>query len=145
MEKYPSRFSSVSDVFDQLLGKDKPAFIDGGQRTSLQDAIAIIHQAGGIAVLAHPGYYQERLLSILDFFLTVGGDGIEGYYVYSSSFALIGATETNTYIQKLAKKKKLLLTGGSDYHGHFKTVKLGEAQLPLPEFQKVQQKINTIK
>ena len=80
---YPQEFSSVRDVFDKVIGQGKKAFIETRDRVSINDAIPIIHKAGGLAILAHPGIYPlEHARKLIDFFSKNGGDGIETYYPY---------------------------------------------------------------
>ena len=51
--------TDVRDAFDRYLGAGKPAFV-GKDQLSMSDAIAMIHDAGGLAVLAHPGWAGTR-------------------------------------------------------------------------------------
>ena len=68
LKKYPDKFKSVRDVFDQEIGAGKPAFFETNDRVSIKDAIQIIKGADGIAILAHPGIYtrEESLKLIAD-------------------------------------------------------------------------------
>src|SRR3989338_5511378 len=59
IKKYPGKFSSVRDVFDKLIGRGKKAFIKTESRVSIPNAIKIIKQARGLAILAHPGIYPR--------------------------------------------------------------------------------------
>src|SRR5881396_1180351 len=52
--------SSIQDAFDRFLKKDAAAYVEKA-RLSPADSIALIHEAGGVAVLAHP--YQLNLPS----------------------------------------------------------------------------------
>ncbi len=99
---------------------------------SYEDIIKIIHDAGGIAVLAHPTLYKfskseiEKAISDLK---AVGLDGVEGYYPTYSR-------QEREYILSLAKKYDLVVTGGSDYHGDTKPgldLKDGYGNLNIPD------------
>ena len=84
----------------------------------LQEAINLIHKAGGCTVLAHPifiGVSEARLLGLLDDFIAAGLDGLEAY----TSGA--GNDGIDRYIT-MARRKNLIVTGGSDFH---QTVKGG--------------------
>lgn len=131
IDKYPEKFSSVKEVFEQLLGEGKPAEIHSPY-SSLRDAIEVVHQAGGIAILAHPGYYSEDVFSpLLTYFIKHKGDGIEGYYFYENQrYKFRQNIDTNAYFQELATRKKLLISGGADYHGSIKTARMGDANVP---------------
>lgn len=74
-----------------------------------EDAVRLVHHAGGIAVLAHPTYTHDlpRALANLR---TSGLDGMEVYYTgYTPAI--------RSTLRKLAYRYGLLPGGGSDYHG----------------------------
>jgi len=77
------------------------------------EAIALIHQAGGLAVLAHPQQLEKstgNFARIIADLHSQGLDGIEVYYpTHSRQFRKL--------LQRLVEKHDLLKTGGSDYHG----------------------------
>ena len=74
-----------------------------------EKAIAVLHEAGGIAVLAHPGHWvSDRDVERLK---TLGMDGIE--IIHPAHDEML----TNFYTD-VAHRLSLLTTGGSDYHGH---------------------------
>lgn len=90
-----------SDLFVYV---EMPDFTESVQR---------IHEAGGIAVVAHPFtsfYKKEDMLKIL---LDSGVDGIEAYSNYHTP-------EQNAYYEAFAKEHNLLITCGSDFHGEKK-------------------------
>ena len=79
-----------------------------------------IHEAGGLAIVAHPYQtfyeHEERLQYALD----CGIDGLEAYSNYHKPFH-------NTYYEDFAHKHNLLITCGSDFHGEKKpSIRLGE-------------------
>lgn len=90
----------------------------------LEQAIKVIHNAGGYAVLAHPisleKTYGVNIEDIFGMFRDVNLDGIE---IFNSKHTL---SDIKRYL-KLAKKEKLLISGGSDFHGDIMkpNVKLG--------------------
>ncbi|MCL2704352.1 MAG: PHP domain-containing protein [Defluviitaleaceae bacterium] len=94
-------------------------------------AVREIHQAGGYAVLAHPGEHNMINMNSLDIFqseatriLEYGLDGIECYYPAHS--------EAITRIcLDLCSEKDLLITAGSDCHGSFGKTRLGEMNIPV--------------
>jgi len=79
----------------------------------VDDAIRLIHQSGGIAVLAHPPYItrERRLLEKLVAELV--GLGLDGVEAYNNGSNL----EDTDWLIKLARKHDLIVTGGSDFHG----------------------------
>jgi len=85
-----------------------------------EQAIEAIHASGGIAVLAHPGTDVGTQDELVEKLLALPFDGIE---VFSSCHA---DTTAEFYFKK-AQEKKLLITGGSDFHGKNKPkVRLGQ-------------------
>ena len=95
------------DAFDRYLGAGRPAFV-GKEQLSMRDAIAMIHAAGGLAVLAHPGSggTRERIESLR----ALGLDGIEVKHPSHS------ASDT-TRLRGLCEQFGLVMSGGSDWHG----------------------------
>ena len=114
---------SVQEAFDRFLRNDGPAYI---ARTllSLRNSIAMIHEAGGFASLAHPTRYAESEAASLAF-ASAGGDGLEIYYRND------GPDEIANGLQ-LARRLGLTPTVGSDFHGLHPN-ELRPATIPIPE------------
>jgi len=135
IKKYPDKFSSVRDVFDKLIGRGKKAFIKTESRVSIADAIKIIKQAKGLAILAHPGIYPRELsLKLIDYFVANGGDGMETYYPYhiicpELKIDAAGNKKLIEFYKKIVKSKNLLESGGNDHHDMYRST-LGEIQIP---------------
>lgn len=86
-------------------------------RVSVKEACGAIVASGGIPVLAHPKEYELRYnIKIEDYIEKLIDAGVKGIEVYNSIHTV---KDTKRYI-KLAKKYKLITTGGSDYHGPLK-------------------------
>ena len=85
----------------------------------LRDAAALIHDAGGIAVLAHPGQNLGGDDTLLYGIIEEGIDGIEAFSSYHSQ-------EASARYVKIAEENGLLVTCGSDFHGkHKPNIRLG--------------------
>jgi predicted metal-dependent phosphoesterase TrpH len=97
----------LRDAFDRYLGFRKPAFVPK-HTLGLADAIRMVHAAGGIAVLAHPGGAGVR--EWLETLIALGLDGVEVRHPGHSAedIARLGA---------LADHLDLVPSGGSDWHG----------------------------
>ena len=97
----------VRDAFDRWLGFRKPAFVPK-QTLGVAEAIRLVHSAGGIAVLAHPGASGTR--EWLESLAAVGLDGVEVRHPSHTAedIARLGA---------LADHLGLVPSGGSDWHG----------------------------
>jgi len=105
---------------------------DAAPQPSALDGIALIHQAGGVAVLAHPGL--NRTDDDIPELAAAGLDGIECFHSKHS------ASMTRHYLE-LASRLSLLVTGGSDCHGLSKGKPLiGSVLLPYPYVEKLKVK-----
>ena len=97
----------------------------------MDEAINLIHAAGGVAVLAHPPFISpERavLLELFDTFSQMGLDGIEAYNSGSSN-------DDIDWTITAAVQRGLLVTGGSDFHGLTKgniAIGNGRGNLKIP-------------
>lgn len=98
---------SVDQAFEQFLGRDRPAFV-AKPEVPAPKALALVHEAGGVGVLAHPGHWTPS--AIIRQLVEEGLDGIET--VHPSHDASL-----QQYYGRLARGHGLLETGGSDYHG----------------------------
>lgn len=108
--------ASIQEAFDRFLKKGAAAYVEKA-RLSPAESIALIHDVGGVAVLAHP--YQLKLSSheeldqLVGELADLGLDGVEAVYSRHS------AAERASY-SEIAARNGLLVTGGSDYHGSYK-------------------------
>jgi len=123
-------FPTVDAAFATLLRKGRPAYVTV-ERLEPEGAIALIHEARGVAVLGHP--YQLKLdAAALD--AQVAGlkrAGLDGIEVQHSNHD----PERQSLYESLARKYDLAGTGGSDFHGDVKPdIRLGRAWggAPIP-------------
>lgn len=114
---------TFDEAFDKYLAKKKAAYVEK-EKVAPEEGIKLIHNAKGLAVLAHPKYCGaktfEEVEALVRRLKQAGLDGIECFYSDHS-------VEETEYYLSLAEKYGLFVTGGSDYHGttlHDK--KLGE-------------------
>lgn len=105
--------SSVKEAFDRYLASDKPLYLPKEVLTPAQ-AVGLIHDAGGLAVIAHPGLIpmrEEKLSARIEtLILRDGIDGIEAHYSQHSP------AETERFVS-LARRAGAIVTAGSDFHG----------------------------
>ena len=101
--------ATQNEAFDLYLGEGKPAFVAHLGLTPVQ-AVQLIHAAGGLAVLAHPGLYLGDLADLIDELVAAGLDGLEAFY------PLHTPEQVESFV-RIARARNLLLTGGSDFHG----------------------------
>ena len=95
------------EAFDRWIGFGRPAYM-AKERFDVADAIALVHQAGGLAVWAHPGESASptRILRLAD----MGLDAVE----------VLHPSHPPSLSQRLfdnTEKAGLLPSGGSDWHG----------------------------
>jgi hypothetical protein len=121
---------TMHEAFQKYLGMQGAAYVRK-DRLKAQRAIDAIHQAGGVAVLAHPVQLkldEESLEHTLAALVDLGLDGIE---VLHSDHEPVDVERFTT----LAERFNLLTTGGSDYHGSGKSVALGSPRAPIAWFE----------
>lgn len=101
---------TLDEAFERFLKHGKPAWVPKF-KISAPDAIQLLHDAGAVAVMAHPGL--NRTDDIIPPLVEAGLDGLECFHTKHST------SMTEHYMQ-LADKYELLVTGGSDCHGRSK-------------------------
>jgi predicted metal-dependent phosphoesterase TrpH len=120
--------SSLDQAFERFLKKNRPAWVPKA-KMSAQTAIELIHQAGGMAVMAHPGL--NRTDEVIPVIAQAGLDGLECFHTKHSPSA-------SAHYLSMAKQFNLLVTGGSDCHGLSKGRPLiGSVRLPYEHVQKL--------
>lgn len=111
-------------AFSQIL--TRPEIHIQREKTSPESAIRAIREGGGIPVLAHPIYLEREgfLNDALEEFVSYGLLGLEAYHS-DQSFG-----DVRRYI-RLARQHRLLVTGGSDFHGEHKPeIQMGVPRIP---------------
>jgi len=120
--------SSEGEAFKRYLGAGKIGDIRA-HWPAMAQAIAWIHAAGGVAILAHPGKYDltwTKLRRLVADFVAAGGDGIEVSYGGENR-------ERIRELVRMANQQRLLASVGSDYHSpRYHWTELGKFP-PLPE------------
>ena len=115
-----------NDAFERLLGRGQPAYVP---RHGLcgPEVIEVIHDAGGIASMAHPGVTADD--SLIPVLADAGLDAIEVWHSDHSP-------EQRRHHRELAERLRLAKSGGSDYHGEglHRACQLGAIALPREEF-----------
>ncbi len=102
---------NISQAFKKYLGAGKPGDIKENW-PSFEKVVAWIHEAGGLAVLAHPCKYKmtrSKLCVMVQAFVDAGGDGIEAV----SGQQTLQQTRD---VLKIAAKFNLKVSCGSDFH-----------------------------
>jgi hypothetical protein len=120
--------ADTREAFDRWLGRGCPAFVPRtGPRP--EAVIEIVHEAGGLASLAHPGKLclEPRIAPL-------AGAGLDAVEVFHPDH---DAARTERYTG-IARELNLLLTGGSDFHGDpAHGLEPGSVTLPVAEFERL--------
>ncbi|MBW3166287.1 RNase RNM [Ferrimonas balearica] len=107
-------------AFDKYLGKGQSAYVPT-QWCSIEQAVAAIHQAGGVSVLAHPGKYSlsnKWLRKLLGEFQAAGGMAMEALGSQQSP-------DQRRFLLSLAEEHQMLISAGSDFHQPGRWIELG--------------------
>jgi predicted metal-dependent phosphoesterase TrpH len=127
---------TIAEAFDKYIGRNGPAYVERFKLTP-EDAVALILEAGGVPVLAHPRevtYWVQPLVK-------AGLLGLEVFYgVYDDA--------TIAELARLARQYDLIATGGSDFHGLNKMAHmcaLGEVNVPPNVADKLRARAEALK
>jgi predicted metal-dependent phosphoesterase TrpH len=125
--------SNAAEAFDKYIADGGPAYV-AKFKMSPREAVDHIHQAGGLAFMAHPGVFLDEADGLMDL-IAEGFDGVEVYH----------PTHNATWVRKLeaiAQKMGLLMSGGSDFHGFAgRDSGLGALKIPYEVLEKIEQRI----
>ena len=116
--------SIYGELYNELFSKDSPNnILVDPKYPDIEEVIGAVHDAGGVAVLAHP--YMFDNLDSLPRLIECGLDGIEVWHPSADE-------AQQDELRKLATKHKLLMTGGTDFHGLYddKVISIGDYGTP---------------
>jgi 3',5'-nucleoside bisphosphate phosphatase len=119
------RVGSVQEAFERYIGRSGPAYVSR-EKLSPEGAVEMILRAGGVPVLAHPGWAAggpiiERVPLLVDHGLC----GLEVYYPDHTP-AMVAE-----YLE-VARRYALIVTGGTDYHGAGLAARVPLGSVPVP-------------
>ena len=123
--------ADIDDAFDRFLADGRPAYVPKG-RLDGADVVHLARESGAVAVLAHPlslGFDAARLDHVVGELAEAGLGGLEAIY---------GAYDRGERrsLCRMAERHGVVGTGGSDFHGRFKTglfVGSGRGDLEVPD------------
>ncbi len=123
--------SRFDEAFSEHIGNHCPAYVPKSKLSSEQ-AINLVHGAGGIAVLAHP--FIAEMHQHIDMLIGLGIDGLEVYH-YSHK------RHNRLLLKKIVARHNLVGTGGSDFHGrHDHESEIGAQQVPADVIKEMKRK-----
>jgi 3',5'-nucleoside bisphosphate phosphatase len=124
--------SHPDEAFDRFLKRGKPAWVPKFKMSAVE-AVGLIHQSGGLAVLAHPGL--NRSDEFIPELVAAGLDGLECFHTKHS-------TAMAEHYLMLAEQYQLLVTGGSDCHGQSKGKPVfGTIRLPIEHVRELKARL----
>ena len=143
--------SEALEIARKELKKGGSFFVERENYISTKEAINAIRRSGGIAIWAHPTKTMEKLKekyenprkifsAILDRMVGDGLDGVEVYTPYGDNY--------RKFLLNCADNHKLIVTGGSDYHGEYGLIKddyLGKGGVSYKEFLEIKKRIRCLK
>lgn len=103
---------SVQEAFEKYIGDDCRCYV-GRFKVTPMEAVSLIKEASGVAILAHPLLYHMssvNLQQMIEELKAAGLDGIEAIY---STYT----TGDEQLVKRIAAQNGLLISGGSDFHG----------------------------
>lgn len=111
------------DLYNKLFSREGGIARVPIEYPDTREVLEAIHEAGGIAVLAHPSTYQSEAL--LEELVALGLDGVEVWHPSHTE-------EQTEQLLQFAKDNALLTTGGTDFHGMYATTPrpLGSVTVP---------------
>ena len=113
------------ELYDRLFSKDSEEnILVVPKYEDVKTVIEAVHTAGGVAILAHP--YASGCIDDLADYIEYGIDGIEVFHPSADE-------EQQAALKKFASKNKLLMTGGSDFHGLYNTYKVSLGDYSTPD------------
>lgn len=126
--------ADVDEVFETWLADDGPAYVPK-YAVDPVTAVKLLVDAGGVAVVAHPGLYGARTGDALDdetieAMAAAGMAGVEADHPEHTD-------EHRDQFRKLADALDLVVTAGSDYHGGARDHVLGEATTRRESFEEL--------
>lgn len=112
----------VREAFDRWLGFGRPGYV-AKPELDVKEAIRLVHEAGGVAVWAHPGGEARR--EAVEALAAAGLDGVESLHPSHTA-------DDRQRIGALVAHFGLVTSGGSDWHGHGEGPRaLGGMQVPI--------------
>jgi predicted metal-dependent phosphoesterase TrpH len=127
--------SSYNEAFDLWIGRGCPAYVERFKLPP-EEAIELVRNSGGLPVLAHPYIYDrngasKRSLDLNRWLPRLREAGLEGIEVYYPHYP----HRVSRQLLAMAIHHRLLITGGSDFHGGFLGNGLGSVAVPWAVWQ----------
>lgn len=125
--------ATIAEAFERFLGRGQPAFI-ARVGASPAEVVALVHAAGGLASIAHPGKLKSD--AMIEPLAAAGLDAVEVFHPDHDADAVAD-------YRRRAERLGLIITGGSDFHGRDsgRINAMGRVTLPPEEFARVAERL----
>jgi predicted metal-dependent phosphoesterase TrpH len=128
--------SNFEEAFRKYIGNHGPAYVPKA-KLKPKEAINLVHRAGGVVVMAHP--WINEMYRFLEELTALNLDGVEVYH-YSHNRQQVKE------LKAMARRLKLLLSGGSDFHGrHEGESNIGDEPVPVEFLDKLKERAEKIR
>jgi len=119
--------STIGEAFTkEYIGNGGKAYVERYEMPP-ERAIQLTKEAGGVPVLAHPGFFKKTSRLEKEDILYLVGHGLQGIEVWHTKHT----EEDTSFYRGIAREMGLIMTGGSDCHGgNGDEVLLGKIKLP---------------
>lgn len=121
---------NIQEAFDKYIGDGCRCYV-GRFKVSAGEAVSLIKEAGGTAILAHPLLYHMSSVNLQKLITDLKEHGLDGIEAIYSTYT----TGEEQLIKKIARGNNLLISGGSDFHGSNKPaihLGIGRGKLYIP-------------
>jgi predicted metal-dependent phosphoesterase TrpH len=127
--------ATTSEAFDRWLSRGRPAYV-ARLAAPPEEVVARIHEAGGLASIAHPGLLGHD--EWIPDFVAAGLDAIEAFHTKHDA-------ERTAHYLSLASRLGVAVSGGSDYHADEShgAVTPGSVALPPEQFEALKARLNS--
>lgn len=136
-----SHVNNIQEAFDKYLKKGAIAYFER-RRLSRKEAADMIHGAGGLLILAHPGTLGVNGSNFDNLMSEVKDSGFDGIEVFYNNHSQVEEDR----LMKIADKLEFIISGGTDFHGENKpSIKLGvgygNMAIPYEVLQEMKQRV----
>lgn len=142
LERNPNHFNNIQQIFDEYLGSSGKARVKRRFALTVGEAIEAVKVAGGLPVFAHPGAYDADIDPVIAVrnAKAEGVEGVEVYYPYDHGHRPGEGSRWIGRMENLARELKLLVTGGTDFHGRpHDAIDLGDMGLTEKQYAALKQ------
>ena len=119
------RVATVQEAFERFLGRRAPAYVPR-LKVSPEEAVDAVRGAGGVPVLAHPGWASSG--PVIDRIPQLMSHGLAGLEVYYPDHT----AEMTARFLAVAQRHGLVATGGTDFHGGGLATRVPPGSVPVP-------------